>query len=164
MGCDSPRIPILWKTYEHPSYQFSLRIPRSWETKSDGLGGAAVVFLASETDTVFRANLNVVVQDRRTQLNLEQISVMAAEQLKFVLNEYELLARAKTRLGSFDAFELRGRYAGPEGRRIIRTFIAVTDSVEYVVTFGAREEREPHFQKAVRAIVDSFQVNQGLRQ
>jgi hypothetical protein len=159
-GCDSvstlwPRIPWYWKTYEHPTYRFSIRVPRTWKVESSGVMEAQVVLLASEDDLLFRANANVMVQ-RAQKRSLLQEAAISLQQLRLLMNEYELLSEAPTRLGDLPAHEIRGRYRGAEGSRILRTIIGIQGDREYVFTFTCREERETVFQPLVREMIRSF--------
>ncbi len=160
LGCEGWTIPWLWKTYEHPTYRFSLRMPRSWSFRQDSVMGSAVVLLAPEDDPVFRTNINVVAQPRRDKLTLEQLATQSGQQLVLIFNQYRLLGTAKTSLGNISAVELRGRYLAREGPRIVRTLIALTLDTVYVFTFTCREEREREFQKTFDSVRESFRPPQ----
>ncbi|MFH1016853.1 MAG: DcrB-related protein [Pseudomonadota bacterium] len=160
LGCDNPSIPWLWKTYEHPTYRFRLRMPRSWSFQQDSVMGSAVMLLAPEDDPVFRTNINIVVQLRREKLTLEQMAAQSSKQLELIFNQYRLLGEAKTTLGDISALELRGRYLAREGPRIVRTVIALTLDTIYVFTFTCREEREGEFQKTFDGVRESFRAPQ----
>jgi hypothetical protein len=163
-GCDwVARIPWLYKTYEHPTYRFALRVPRSWTIDSGtGLMGAQVVLLASEEDRLFRANLNVVVQPRPAQRTLKQEATVSLQQLRLMMNEYEALSDAAARIDSREAYEIRGRYRATEGYRILRTILTFTDDLEYILTFTCREEREISLQPEVKTILESFHAPASL--
>lgn len=151
-------IPWAWRTYEHPTYRFSLRVPRAWDVEPAGVMGAQVVFLASEKDPAFRANANLVVQKRPEKRTLKEEAGLSLRQIALMLNEYELLSEAPTQLGNLPAHELRGRYRAAEGSRIIRTRIAFTEDMEYVFTFTCREEREIAFQPVVKEMIRFFRA------
>lgn len=89
-------------------------------------------------------------------MTLDKLSTVAAKQLSFALNEYQLLSNAPSRLGNFPAIELRGRVHALEGSRIVRTILAMTDDIQYVVTFVCREEREGDLQRTFDQIRRSF--------
>ncbi|MFH1263059.1 MAG: PsbP-related protein [Pseudomonadota bacterium] len=158
----APLLPWYWKRYEHPTYRFSLKVPRNWQVELSGAMQAAAVFLAPEEDRLFRANLNVVVQPKPPKLDLKGEAMISLQQLRLLMSEYELLSDAPTRLGSFEAYEIRGKYRGAEGYRVLRTILALSDDAEYVVTFTCREERETAFQEVVKKILASFQAPRSL--
>jgi hypothetical protein len=121
--------------------------------------GSAVAFLASEDDPLFRGNANIVVEERRNkEKSLDQLGDQAVAHLSFLLNEYELLSRAPSKLGNLTALELRGRYRGPEGARIIRTIVGLSEDMHYIATFSCREDREETFQKSFEVMRASFQA------
>ncbi|HLG19463.1 MAG TPA: hypothetical protein VI895_06565, partial [Bdellovibrionota bacterium] len=132
LSCDSPQISWLWKTFEHPTYRFTVRVPRGWTIKRDGLLGSAVAFLASDEDPLYRANANIVVELWKDNKSLDTLADQAVQHLTFLMNDYELLSRAPTRLGNLRAIELRGRYRGPEGLRILRTVIGLSEDTYYI--------------------------------
>jgi hypothetical protein len=133
-----------------------MKVPRLWQIQPAGVMGAQVVFLEADDDPVFRANLNVVIQGRTSKQTLEELAVLSAKQLRFLLKEYQLLSRGMVRLANTDAFELRGRYRGLEGSRIIRTIVALTNTQQYVLTYSCREERELALQPIVQEMIASF--------
>jgi len=162
VSCDTSRIPGLWREYRHPAYKFSLRVPRTWETKRDDLSGADVVFIASEDDPLFRASLNILVRPRVSKATVGTVADQAVAQLAFLFNEYRLLSRAPAKLGLLPAIDLRSRYRAVEGYRILRTVVALTDDFEYVVTFSCREEREPAFERTLEQMLHTFDAKQNL--
>ncbi len=150
-------IPWTWKTYEHPTYRFTLKVPRTWKTETSGVMGAQAVFLAPEEDPIFRASANIVVQakDPRRPSLKDEVG-LSLRQLQLLLNGYRLLSEAPARLGNLDAYELRGSYRAAEGERLIRTLIAFDGSRIFVFTFTCREEREAAFQDVVKRMIASF--------
>lgn len=155
-GCSWSDLPFYWKSFEHPTYRFSLEVPRTWDVELSGRLGAAVVLRASEKDPLFRANSNVVVQRRSSQKPLEEQAKVTFKVLRSVLNEYRLLSESATRLGTLQAHELRGKYRATEGYRIIRTIIGITNEREYIFTFTCREEKEAIFQAVIQKMIASF--------
>jgi hypothetical protein len=158
-GCDGlSSIPWFFKTYEHPTYRFSLRAPRTWTVDQDSVMGSAVMLTAPDDDPLFKTNINVVLQPRREKLPLDGLADRSAKQLQLVFNQYRLLGQASGALGDLPAVELRGRYLAREGSRIVRTVLAVTADTIYVLTFTCREEREPEFKNIFDTVRGSFLV------
>jgi hypothetical protein len=158
-GCDWSDLPGYWKTFEHPTYRFTVNYPRTWVVETSGSLGAAAVFRTKEKDPLFRANANVVVQQRKPgAATLEQEAKVTYQVLRMVMNEYRLLSQAPVRLGNIDAHELRGKYKAAEGFRIIRTILGVTEDRSYVFTFTCREEEELTYAPLVKKMLDSFRA------
>jgi hypothetical protein len=155
-GCEWYKLPWYFKAYEHPTYHFSLRIPRSWKIEQSGVLGAQVIFIAPEKDLSFRANGNVVVQRRDPKRVLKEEAFFSAQQLHLLMNEYQLLSEAPTKLGNLPAHEIRGKYRATEGSRILRTVMAYAEDREYIFTFTCREERELAFQPVINEMIRSF--------
>src|SRR5262249_8157894 len=88
--------------------------------------------------------------------SLETLADQAVQHLTYLMNDYELLSRAPTRLGNLHAIELRGHYRGPEGLRILRTIIGLSEDMYYIATFSCREDREEAFQKTFDVMRSSF--------
>ena len=164
VSCSTVTTKLFWKEYSHPTYRFSLYLPKDWTQKTEGLMGSAVLFLAPEEDALFRANVNVVVENLRKKNTLKEIADRSEKQLEFLLHEYRLLARAPTKLGTLAAIELRGMYSGTEGARILRTIIANTDDMHYVVTFTTRADQEEKYNKLFEKVRQSFRALTNLRQ
>ena len=96
-----------YKTYTHPSVQFKIDYPRSWEMQEGGRMGGQVVFLSNKKE-VFQANVNLVLSPADIP-DMDVLSRLSIQQLKLILNQYELITQHRTKLGNLDAFELRGR-------------------------------------------------------
>ena len=114
-SCDTSRIPGWWATYQHPTYKFTLKHPRSWKIEEGGSFGSLLNILPPEDDTLFRANANLVVEQREKKLTLKQLAEQSQIQLKKLLQEYHPLASVPAKLGKVDAIELRGKYKASEG-------------------------------------------------
>jgi len=155
-SCDSPKFGIFWKSYQHPTYRFQIRVPRSWEIKQDTVWGSAVAVIPAQGDPLFRPSANVVVQELKEKIELPALADLSARQLSALLNEYRLLSQGPTKLGETPAREIRGTYVGTEGERLIRTILAVAGPYEYVVTFACRRDREMEMQGTFDAIRASF--------
>ena len=162
-GCDTSKIPGLWQEYQHPTYRFTARIPRTWDIKTDGLRGADVVFMAPKDDPLFRASVNVTVQRRKSpEMTLDRLIDLSAKQLSFIFQDYQVLSRAPNQIGNLSGQELRARYQGPEGPRIIRTIVSLTRDSQYVVTFSCRENREGDLLRTFERIRRSFHFSTNL--
>jgi hypothetical protein len=158
-GCELSDLPWYWKTFEHPTYRFTVSYPRTWVVETSGSLGAAAVFRTKEKDPLFRANANVVVQQRKPGgTTVEQEAKVTYQVLRMVMNEYRLLSQAPVRLGIIDAHELRGKYKAAEGFRIIRTILGVEGDQSYIFTFTCREEEELTYAPLVKRMIDSFRV------
>lgn len=144
-----------YKTYTHPSIQFSVKYPRTWELQEGGQFGSQVGFLSNKSTEVFRANANLMftVADIK---DLDVLSKLSIQQLKLVLNQYELISQNPTKLGNLKGFELRGRYIAKEGTRIIRTVVAIDQDSEFVFTFTAAADRENNYTQIVNHMIESF--------
>ena len=122
-----------------------------------GQMGSQVQFFSDKTNEVFRANANLVVV-KPDMKDLDQLSGLAIQQLKLLLNQYELITQNKTKLGTLDAFEIRGKYAAKEGNRIIRTVVALDKENQYVFTFTASADKENNYTKKVNHMIQSFKL------
>ena len=142
-------------TYTSPSLQFSIQYPKPWDLQEGGALGSQVIFSTNENKESFRANANIVVTNADNK-NLESIMKLSVNQLKLILNQYELITQNKTQLGTLDAFELRGKYLAKEGPRIIRTVVAVQKDTEYVFTFTAGLDTEKNYTKIINYMIQSF--------
>lgn len=157
-ACDASKIPFVWKAYAHPSYGFSLKTPRDWKIEEGGDFGALLNFLPPEDDTLFRANANLVVQERSPDTTLDALADQSVQQLTALLQEYRLLGKIPAKLGNLPAVELRAHYKASEGERVLRTIIAVTARNAYVLTFTARVEREAENARDFNAFAASFSI------
>lgn len=146
-----------YKTYTHPSLQISMDYPRDWTMEEGGSMGGQFSFYSDKTNEIFRANANLVVTSADIK-DLDQLSGLSIQQLKLILNQYELITQNKTHLGSLDAFELRGRYTAKEGIRIIRTVVAIHKETIYVFTFTAAADKENNYTKIVNHMIQSFKL------
>ncbi|MEZ4704036.1 MAG: hypothetical protein R3A11_02375 [Bdellovibrionota bacterium] len=145
-----------YATYLDPNYEYSISHPRSWEVKEGGNLGAQVVFLAPEKNQVFRSNGNIVVASQ-SENDLRTLADQTISQLKFVLNNYEVISQVSKSIGTIsEGIEIRGRYQGNEGVRIIRTILAKQAPFTYVFTFtcGANEDRD--FSPIIKHMMESF--------
>lgn len=104
--------------------------------------GTAVELFPASADPLFRPNMNIVIQDRKENMELSRLAELSVEQLRFVLHHYQPLARAPLKLGNLSAIELRGSYEASEGIRIIRTLMAYHLKTEVIVTITYRAEKE----------------------
>jgi len=119
--------------------------------------GGQVIFLSNKTDEVFRANANIYV----TKADIQDMAVLtrlSVQQLKMILNEYELITQTPTKLGNLDGFELRGRYRAKEGVRLIRTVVALKDDREFVFTFTSAFDKENNYTQIVNHMIQSFEL------
>lgn len=148
---------FFYKTYTHPSLQFSIKYPRTWEFQEGGLFGSQVVFSSDKKNEVFRANANLVVTKADIK-NIDELSTLSIQQLKLILNQYELITQNRTKLGNLDGFELRGRYTAKEGNRILRTVVAMDKDTEYVFTFTSTADKENNYTKIVNHMIQSFKL------
>ena len=119
--------------------------------------GSQVQFFSDKTNEIFRANANIVVV-KADMKDLDQISGLSIQQLKLLLNQYELITQNKTKLGPLDAFEIRGKYTAKEGNRIIRTIVALNKEMQYVFTFTASADKENNYTKMVNHMIQSFKL------
>ena len=119
--------------------------------------GSQVVFRSGNTDEIFMANANIVVTKADIK-DLDALSTLAMQQLKLLLNQYELITQNKTSLGKLDAFELRGRYTAKEGNRIIRTVVAFDKDTQYVFTFTASADKENKYTQIINHMIQSFKL------
>lgn len=147
-----------YKTYTHPSIQFAVEYPRSWEVQEGGHMGSQVIFLSKRKSDVFQANINLVVAPADIK-DMDALSRLSIQQLKLILNQYELITQNRTKLGKWDAFELRGRYTAKEGNRIIRTVVAIANDNEFVMTFTAEAEKEKNYTQIVNHMIESFKYD-----
>ena len=161
-ACSAYQLPGLWKTYEHPTYRFSVKIPRSWEVRPDASPGVAVLFIAPDEAGVFRANANVHVIRRQNDRTLDELARLSSLQLTAVMPGYRLLAQVPTSLGDIPAMELRGRQSAEDGRRILRTFLAFCGPFQYTLTFACSEESESRWQGVLEGIRRTFRAQAGL--
>jgi hypothetical protein len=158
-ACDTSKLPLLWKTYTHPTYRFSVRVPRTWKAEQDSLLGAAYIFRAPDSKSSFRPNLTVVVQTMESALTLDQLTQRSAQQLDLLFKQFRLLGQMNTELGSLKAREIRGRYLAEEGPRLIRTFITIDRGIQYVLTFACQEEQEGQYVSLLEGVRKSFSTN-----
>jgi hypothetical protein len=129
--------------------------PRSWKLQEGGAMGGQVIFMSNKTNEVFNANANLVVTKADIK-DLNVLSRLSVQQLKLVLNEYELITQNETKLGKLEAFELRGRYRAKEGVRIVRTVVAIAGDREFVFTFTAAFDKENNYTQIVNHMIESF--------
>lgn len=147
-----------YKTYTHPSIQFSIDYPRSWKIQEGGAMGGQVIFLSNKTDAAFQANANLVVTKADIK-DLNVLSRLSVQQFKLVLNEYELITQNETKLGKkLNGLELRGRYKAKEGIRILRTIVAVDGDREFVFTFTSAFDKENNYTQIINHMIESFKL------
>jgi len=159
-ACDAPWFPGAWKTYEHPTYRFRIRVPSSWETIENTPFGAAALFRAPDHDQLFRSTINVLVQELKDPaITLGALAKLSEKQLELVLREYRVLSKAPLNLGPIKAREIRGSYFGSEGERRIRTIILIHKQLQYVITLSTSALQEPKIQKTLNRVLDSFQIS-----
>lgn len=127
-----------------------------------GRQGGQVIFLSSQKSDVFQANVNIVFSRADIQ-NMEVLSRLSIQQLKLILNQYELITQTQTKLGNLNAFELRGRYTAKEGNRIIRTVVAVDNGNEFVLTFTAEADKEKNYTQIINHMIESFHYDSKSR-
>lgn len=144
-----------YKTYKHPSIQFSIDYPKSWKMEEGGQLGSQVVFLSNQKAGIFQSNVNIVFS-RADIRDMEVLSRLSIQQLKLILNQYELITQTQTKLGNLNAFELRGRYTAKEGNRIIRTVVAIDNGYEFVLTFTAEADKENNYTQIINHMIESF--------
>ncbi|MCB0309353.1 MAG: DcrB-related protein, partial [Bdellovibrionales bacterium] len=149
-------MPWFWKSYTHPTYGFSLTYPRSWTLKEGSSFGTTLTLVPPEDDRLFLTNANLVVEANANKLTLDKLTEKSKIQLSQLLNQYEVLAQAPTSLGNLKANEIRARYQATEGERLIRTWIAVSDSFVYVFTFTCRIQNESNYLKLLPHMIQSF--------
>lgn len=158
LGCDSISIPWSWVKYEHPTYRLSFSHPRSWKVQEGGSLGSTLTIVPPEDDPLFRVNANLVVEAIGENAKLKEIGEKSKTQLQLLLQDYELLAYAPTKLGALEAVEIRGKYRASEGERLIRTRIALTPSYMLVWTFTCRLELESKHEKTFARMMESFKI------
>lgn len=157
-GCNASRIPGVWKTYSHPTYKFSFKHPRNWKIEEGGTFGTLLNLIPPEDDSLFRANANLVVEQREEKIDLKLLADRSQLQLSKLLLDYQVLAFVPVKFGNLDAFEVRGKYKGSEGERIIRTWIAYAADNVYVFTFTSRVEREIDHAKTLESLLNSMVI------
>lgn len=123
-----------------------------------GRMGSQVVFLSNKKSDVFQANVNLVVTPADIK-DLDVLSRLSIQQLKLILNQYELITQNRTKLGKWNAFELRGKYTAKEGNRIIRTIVAIANDNEFVMTFTAEAAKENNYTQIVNHMIESFRYD-----
>ncbi len=162
-GCDLLwSLPGLSKSYTHPTYGFSLRVPRSWEIIHPGEPLSTAVALVSPAQGKrFRTNVNVVIDLPRPNQDLARIGNLSVKQLRILLNEFELLSRGPKIIQDFPALELRGRFQTTEGGRIVRSITFLYEDRQYVITLTTEESKELDVQSTFDRILRSFRVNSG---
>ncbi len=154
-SCSFFQSKVDFQTYTHPSIGFSIEYPKNWELQEGGELGGQVSFLTKKTTSVFRANANIVVSKADIK-NTEVLARLSTQQLKLILNDYELITQNSTQLGHLDGFELRGKYKAKEGMRTIRTIVAIKDDNEFVFTFTCPSDKENNYTQIVNHMIQSF--------
>lgn len=123
----------------------------------DGSFGTQVQFFSNHAE-IFLANANIVVT-KASHSDLDQIADDSVKQLSILLSGYEVLTKSYGNLGNIKAVDLRARYEGKEGPRIIRTVIAFSNDMEYVFTFSCEAAKEKVYQKTINKMIDSFSLS-----
>jgi hypothetical protein len=144
-----------YKTYKHPSIQFSIDYPSpgkwkkvvSWAARSYSYPTKKLVYFNPMLTSSFPGQIF------ETWKLLSRLSI---QQLKLILNQYELITQTQTKLGNLNAFELRGRYTAKEGNRIIRTVVAIDNGYEFVLTFTAEADKENNYTQIINHMIESF--------
>lgn len=164
-GCDLSRVPGLWKEYEHPTYRFQLKVPRSWDIQDpSALVGVQVSFIAPKKEPNFRANANIVVQPKEEKFSLSTVAEQSQKQLKLLFQNYRLLSKGPAKLGNLSAFELRGQYQAQEGFRLVRSIFGASKDMLYVFTFSCPQAQERNYHRTVQLIISSFKAQTTLSQ
>lgn len=146
-----------YKTYKHPSLNFTIDYPRTWDMKENAGMGSQVSFLSNNKSEAFRTNANIVVGPADVK-DIDALSALSIQQLRLILNQYELITQIKTKLGNLDAFELRGRYSATEGHRIIRSIVAVQENNLYAFTFTVAADQEKNYTQIINHMIESFKL------
>ncbi|HMQ10819.1 MAG TPA: PsbP-related protein [Oligoflexia bacterium] len=132
---------LFWKKYEHPSFFFSFKHPKSWQVVEESSFQTQLSILLSVDDPIFKPNINFVIQPL-SKLSLEQLSYLANKQLIKLLSGFEQLSQTEIIVSGFTAIELRSKYEALNDPRIIRTSIFKTQDLEYTITFTCRQSQE----------------------
>ncbi|MEZ4846219.1 MAG: hypothetical protein R2877_04505 [Bdellovibrionota bacterium] len=74
--------------------------------------------------------------------DMDVLSRLSIQQLKLILNQYELITQHRTKLGNLDAFELWKVFSQRRQFHHIRTVVAVDNGNEFVLTFTAAADKE----------------------
>ncbi|MCB1198718.1 MAG: hypothetical protein KDK51_10110 [Deltaproteobacteria bacterium] len=145
-----------YKNYTHPSLRFQVHYPAKWTLIEGGSFGTQVQFL-SDSPSIFLANANIAV-NRNPNLSLEALADLSAKQLTILLPNYELETKAIGTLGKHKAVDLRGVYDAAEGKRKIRSVIAIINEMQYVFTFTCEAQDEHSYAKTINKMIDSFSL------
>ncbi|MCI5071354.1 hypothetical protein MRY82_00220 [bacterium] len=130
-----------WTKYEHPSFFFSFKHPKSWKVSEEATFQTQLSILMDIDDPIFKPNINFVIQPS-SKLNLEQLAYLANKQLSTLLSEFKHLSETDIKVSGYPAIELRSKYEALNDPRIIRTTIFKTEDLEYTITFTCRKNQE----------------------
>jgi eukaryotic-like serine/threonine-protein kinase len=146
--------------YENAQAGIKLHYPEEW-TKKEGTAGAVVTLVTDKTggkDT-FSENVNVMVQDAGKAADLEGYTRLSVEQLKKMVNAFQLVTLEDAELGGKPAKRIRYTGKDKQGKTMeyFQTW-TVDGNRAYLVTYGAEQaEFRRHFDRVI-ATVRSFQL------
>lgn len=148
---------LLWKKYEHPSFFFSFKHPKSWQISEESTFQIQLSILMGIEDPIFKPNINFVIQPA-SKLNLEQLAYLANKQLSVFLSGFEQLSQTNIKISGYPALELRSRYEALNDPRIVRTSIFKTQDLEYTITFTCRQNQEELLLKEYLKFIKTLKI------
>ena len=125
-----------WKTYT--TKKFTVQYPGSWDFDKSGAMGSSFIVLGpvTKTESKFRPNANLVVQDiSRNPMNLDQYARLSEQQIANLITDSKIIRRE--RITGFDHDRHRILYNGKQGKLELQyeQHFWIVDKKAYILTF-----------------------------
>lgn len=120
--------------HHHSTVGFALALPESWEAAED-LYGAALIAIEPPRPPLFRANVNVTVEEARKGAELDDWVDRSLDQLARVTEDLYLIDREHTEINGLTAIRSLAHHVDPEhGGVVLEQWTLLSGPYAYVIS------------------------------
>lgn len=146
------------QSHGHGTLGFALALPQSWEAAED-LHGTALIAVEPPRAPLFRANVNVTVEDAPAGALLEDWVTRGHEQLARVTDRLYAIDRERTALDGLAAIRSLGHHVDPEhGGIALEQWTLLDGPYAYVISASMAAPEYDELAELTNGIARSFRA------